>query len=436
MRIILSILKWLGLGLLAIIVLLLGFIFIPPWFAVMQDESSAAPYVAYLEDNHFVVEGERPDFQFASGFYDHKIFLLSEIHGYAAPQELDFQLLRHLNEKEGVRYYLAEMDPAQAMAVNIFLELDDDTYLREVFEYYADQSAQWGNKEFFAKIEKIRDLNEQLPADRKIYFIGVDRIYDAAFARRMLVLITAQQDQAEYADIEAYLLKALGSEPDLPPYEEATQDTYPISWIPVQLFNAQLALTMLQKEQLGSRYDNIIPNIRAAMESTGPDEKFYGLWGIFHGIQVTVNDLKPLAMRLEEASEGEPVVTIAALYAEGSMSMMPSEFLAPVVTPPNNEAYTLLPANNDDVYLYYMRGVRDLKKVAGDASVTIFDMGAEGSPYQTSDRLMKSRGFLTHMQTFNVQGNTADAVEYIALFQGSPALTPWRGEAYDITATQ
>ncbi len=64
MRIILSILKWLGIGVLAIIVLLLGFIFIPPWFAVMQDESSSEPYVTYLEENNFVVEGEEPDLSF------------------------------------------------------------------------------------------------------------------------------------------------------------------------------------------------------------------------------------------------------------------------------------------------------------------------------------------------------------------------------------
>ncbi len=343
-------------------------------------------------------------------------------------------MLRHLNEKEGVRYYLAEMDPAQAMAVNIFLELGDDTYLREVFDYYADQTAQWGNKEFFARIEKLRELNQILPAGRQIYFIGVDRIYDADFARKMLVLITAQQDEAEYTDIAAYLETALGPKPDLPPYEEEARETYPVSWIPLQLFNAQLALTMLQKEKLGTRYDNILPNIRATIEATGPDEKFYGLWGIFHGMQVTVNDVEPLAMRLEQEREGEQVVTLAALYADGSMSMMPSEFLAPAVTPPNNEAYTLLPANNDDVYLYYMRGIRDLKKVAGDNPVTIFNMRAEGSPYLSSDRLMKSRGFLTHLQEFNVQGNTAEALEYIVLFQGSPALTPWRGEAYDITA--
>ncbi|WP_306253040.1 hypothetical protein [Parvularcula sp. IMCC14364] len=424
MSVVVSILKWLGIGLLAIILLLLGLIFIPPWFAVMQDEMSSGTYVEYLEDNHFAVSGENPEFGFSSDFYQHRIFLLSEIHGYAAPQELDFQLLKHLNEQVGVRYYLAEMDPAQAMAVNIFLELGDDTYLRDVFEYYADNSFQWGNREFFAKIERIRDLNETLPAANRIYFIGVDRLYDTSFAKRLLILMTAQQDEANLSEIESYLQTALGVEPDLPPYNEKSLEQYPSDWIPVQLFNAQLALSMLQKDELGSRYSNILSNIQATMKAAGPEEKFYGLWGIFHGIQVPVNEAQPLAMRLEAMNEQDEVVTVAGLYADGSLSMMPSEMLAPVVVPPNNEAYTLLPANNDDVYLYYMRGIRDLKKVAGTSPVTIFDLAAEGSPYRSSDRLMKSRGFLTHLQQFEVQGNTADAVEYIALFQGSPALTP------------
>src|SRR5687768_10499945 len=51
---------------------------------------------------------------FDKAFYNSKVIMLGEVHGFAMPQELDFELLKHLNQKTGLTHYLAEVDQSQA----------------------------------------------------------------------------------------------------------------------------------------------------------------------------------------------------------------------------------------------------------------------------------------------------------------------------------
>ena len=400
MRVLLSILKWLGLAIAAFLVWLFGW----PWVPVLQDNLTSGSYVSYLEANVDRVDlaAADPGFDFPEAFYQHRLFFFSEIHGYAAPQDFDFALLKHLNERAGVRYYLAEMDPAQALAVNLWFETGDDTLIGEVFDSWAGEAAQWGNKEFFAKLAKIKALNDTLSADRQIRFAGVDQIQNRDFAGRVISLIQHGEGEEER---------------------------------PVDKLNLSMLETALALEEPGSRYASILRNTGAVAAAFPAGTKFYGMWGLFHGMQVPVAGREPLAMQLQEDGPfaGE-VVTLTSFYTEFSMSMMQSKFLPPPLIGNTDAAYALVPSNNDDTYLYYVRGINDLKKVAGDDQVTVFNLRGEGTPYRGNRRLMKSRGFIASMQPFVVDGSASEAADYAVLFQASPALTPWKGEAYDVTA--
>ncbi|GGD08621.1 hypothetical protein [Aquisalinus flavus] len=409
MKFILGAIKWLFLGLLGLVVVLAGW----PWIAVLQDKLSEGSDVAYLERNGFSLDplAEAPEFAFDDSFYDNRLFLFAEMHGYGAPQDFDFALLRHLNERAGVRYYLAELPPSAAFAFNHYLETGDDAQARQVFDDFAAQKAQWGNKEFFAKLEKIRALNMALPDDRKIWFIGVDYLTETDFAVTQGDLLAEQFAMAGEAGSSSRRLAVMA------------------------LQQALLTQTIAANAQGASRYGVILANIETAMASDLlAGEKLYGMWGLFHGMETTVNGSRPLAMRLAELPAFQPgVVSLMALYAEGSLMMMPSAYLPEPARGPNGDDYVLLPANYDQTYLYYLRGIHPLKKATGDAPVGVFNLDGEGTPYAQGGKLVQAQGIITMMtETFDIEGSASEATDYAVLFQGSAPLTPWGGTAYDI----
>lgn len=121
-------------------------------------------------------------FDFPRDFYRSRLFLLGESHGYAAPQVFDLELLTHLNARIGLRHYLAEVDPVQAVYLNRYLASGDEALLARVFAYWQASGAQWANTAFQDKVRGIRSLNLRLPAARRIRIVGIDTVQDWALA--------------------------------------------------------------------------------------------------------------------------------------------------------------------------------------------------------------------------------------------------------------
>ena len=90
------------------------------------------------------------------------------MHGFAAPQSLDAALIEYLQSEGPARWYLAELTPREAIAVNTYISGGDDAAVRAVFDRFAQLGLQWANREFFAKLTALRALNETLPAERQI----------------------------------------------------------------------------------------------------------------------------------------------------------------------------------------------------------------------------------------------------------------------------
>lgn len=128
------------------------------------------PYRIHLSANEVVLDLSAPDagLQLRADDLDARYVLLGEMHGYALPQQLDTALVTYLQAEGPPRWYLAEMTPREAIAVNEYLSGGSDIYARAVFDRFAESGLQWANKEFFQKLTSLRGLNETLPADRQI----------------------------------------------------------------------------------------------------------------------------------------------------------------------------------------------------------------------------------------------------------------------------
>lgn len=406
MRFVLGAFKWIAIALVIVALVLL----ILPWSAAKIDSVGAQKRAAYL--NSQTVYRGNPDgsgnLTFLPEFYNHKLYLFGEIHGFAPPQEFDLALARDLNQRAGVRWQIAEIDPAQALAFNYFLETGDHALAREVFDNWASKNMQWASQEFFEKLQNLRQYNQSLEPENRYHFIGVDRPHEEKFVEKISGL-TAQIGQSSMMTDKGRLAHSV---------------------------NVSLLMQTLARDTSASRYEHIIPNIEMVLAADNfANEKFYGFWGIFHVLETPVNETaKPLAMRLSESPmlRGN-IVSMASFYGPGSYNMMPASAMPGPLQGPDDEEYILLPMGNDNPWLSYTKGVRDFQIAANGDPVMVVNMDGPNSPYETGGRVVNSFGLMRMLQRFEIEGSVSEAVDYVVYFEDARALTPWSGRAYDVS---
>lgn len=393
-------LKWASLLCLALILVVISL----PWFPVVADSFASKSHKAYLTENNVVLDMTKADgnFTFGDDFYDNRLFMLGEMHGYARVQSIDLALLTHLNDRLGVRYYMAEIDPATAIIFNYYLRTGDDDSLTTVFNIWHDErQSQWGNIEFLEKIRSIRDLNGALPDAQKISFIGVDG-------------------------------------PSKQTFVEMAQALPGVDNGPADKMNRRLLGANAERGDTKSRYTHILSNI-ALLDEAFPNSKFYGLWGISHINKVGTNGSPSLSNYLNNGTEKisptfeDAVATITTLCVNDCSNMMLSGILPGIPKPENGEPYTEIPMNFDNAWMFRTRGIGATKSVMGDAPNMMFYINNTGSPYMTPTALVGSSGYMSMIRDFQIDGSAAENFDALILMNGSNALTPIKGEAFVFT---
>lgn len=399
-------LKWLlGIiaGLVTLIVLAIGLIAGLPWLPVVTEAAGAERYRTWLAANSVALDPSSPTMNIAlpEEHLDARYILLGEMHGFAFPQSLDAALIEYLQSEGPARWYLAELTPREAIAVNTYISGGDDAAVRAVFDRFAQLGLQWANREFFAKLTALRSLNETLPAERQIQFIGIDldRSGDP------LVLPAALAESA----------------PDLanPASSRAIND----------------ALLVVQPD-VRSRYAAMKARMTALAGMPGFDDaRFAGLWGLGHASEVTINGYETMAQWLQDpaADYAGDVVTINTLCVGECFNMMPAAALPEPMQGPGGETYTWIPMGIENPYFQRPSGIGDLMTVMGDADAMLFRISGENSPYASGGRLTDNSGYMVMMQPWEMGGSAAEMTDYYIAFDGSAPLTPWAGEAFDIT---
>lgn len=116
---------------------------------------------------------------FEEEFYNATIFLLGENHGFEDVQKIDLALLKHLQRKVGLRYYIAEMDYSLGEKLNAYIQdnIENEKKLTEVVFQMKDRIPQQASQEYFEKWRKIRKFNMTLPDSLRITVVGIDKEY-------------------------------------------------------------------------------------------------------------------------------------------------------------------------------------------------------------------------------------------------------------------
>lgn len=419
-----------------LVVAIFGWIVGSAYFAGRSDPDE----VAYLKQNATALDLKATDggFRFPAEVYQKRLFLLGEVHGIAAGQTLDLALLQHLNARTGLRTYLAEIDPAQAAAFNGYLQSGDEAELNRVFAFWAKTKQQWGNDNFRRKIIAIRTLNQQLEPSRRIRFLGMDRLQDVALACDHLAALAKRAEASQWQGVAA-LRAAIAQKRAC---EDATK-TGPLTTagpalaallptsrpdgIDAQDWTEIVAMIHMlhDRHKLSGREDVITAGFdRLVDDPDYANEKLYGLWGMYHVMQKSVNGLSPFAQRLRNGKYVGQLVSIAAFNLDSAM-MLPEDAL-PIVQK-GKGGYGTVPYSVDNPVMSTLSGIGSLKSaLTGEA--TLFAMNASGSPYLQSTRLGRLYGIFGYAQKFEVGATPGDryaAADYAVVVTGSAATEPF-----------
>lgn len=375
---------------------------------VLADAPDAAK-VAFLKD-HVVASGPVTGgltFAFPDAFYDNTLFLLGESHGVAAPQVLDLELLTNLNARIGLIDYLAEVDPVQGARLNQYLDTGDEAVLDRVFDYWTESGAQWGNTAFEAKIRGIRALNLTLPEARRIHIMGIDAVQDWPLLTAWLGEQGVTVDAAALAASTTNAARATVVLNALP--------TLPASPVMTRLRGTLTAMTA------GAGRESVIFDTYSKAVTGGElgDRPAYGLWGIFHVIQGGVNHAQPFAARVaaSDLPAAHRMVSLAVLSLDSAVQI-------PVPMPDGVQRMRLDSFNIDGPFVK-VKGSATLRAATTPNTITLFDPGAEGTPFT-------SGGDFTDIRTSIGQDFVMDDpnrpmasfIQYLGVFRNSDWAPP------------
>ncbi len=370
---------------------------------------------------------------FDDAFYQHRLFLLGESHGVQKPQELDFALLKHLNDRAGVRQYIAEVDAVKAHYLNDYLKTGDTTTLDKVFRSWIIETAQWANRDFYGKITRIRALNQTLPPARRIRFVGIDRIQDKPLAAERLTALLRGRKLPKSARLLADSLTngLLANCPDsvvarasltwLDSWKTAP-GTYGRAFGRDTAELRHLLMNIAYLETVKSREKIIFTNFQTLLPSLN-NEKLYGFWGFFHVLQQPpVGSGKPLACLVRES--GISVVSLVCRYLDSFM-MLPTAFLPPFWRE-KGKTFSRLDKFNTDSELMRTEGMEGMRTATNPNSMTLFALDRPGSFARKTPIRIKYASFMPPSQRmqFDPSRPTTDYFQYIVLIRNSDMTQP------------
>ncbi|TFZ65607.1 hypothetical protein E4631_15405 [Hymenobacter sp. UV11] len=371
-------------------------------------------------------------------FYQNKVFLLGESHGVQRLQDVDFALLRHLNQRAGVRRYLAEVDCAKAYYLNEYLRTGDEATLARVFASWVREQAQWGNADFVAKIRRIRGLNQTLPPARRIQFVGIDGVQDYALladylsdqraaGRPLPPQLAAGLDSVQTAlratpalatDLALRTQRALRQ---AAPAARRALGRQAYAEVLHALTNLGYARTLPGREQ------QLFANYQAALPLWHlTHEKLYGLWGLGHVPQQKGLNFSSLAAYIRQSTlpGHDKIVSILSTYSGCRMLMASAGLPAPWRTP--GQEFTAVDKFNHDGPLVRLQGIAALKARTLPGSTTLVRLDAPGTAaHRLPVHITYAPGLPASQQMQFDPAQPATAyVQYLLLVRDSEAVAP------------
>ncbi len=405
--------------------------------AAAQDSS----YTNYLKSNHekITIGSNKTLAIFDDAFYSNQVFLVSESHGYMKPHQLDLELFKMISQKTGMRYYLAEIDFSQAFYLNKYLNTGNEGFLKNMYQRWFDERAQWGNQTGFEKWRSIYAYNKTLPKNKKIVVLGLDNAQGLNLNEKRLTEIL---EEVKYKNNSNLMLDSLLGFAN----KDVEKDTTKSFKKFVRRLSADVSLNeAAYKKILKNKYFDfyfIIDNIASKKgreakifenfnslytEYKLSNEKMYGFWGRFHAMQDSINSALPFAGMLKKSGLplSNKIISIPVFCVE-SASMLPTAFLPPMAQQ-KGTIFSKSAMVNDDSFVYTVEGIKTFRNFVGKDESVIFKLNAPASPFDKGFNLVESSSQFD--KTFNWAGNkkaaTTSYFQYAIVVSNSDWAVPY-----------
>lgn len=353
--------------------------------------------------------------------------ILGESHGAQQPQLIDYNLLKYLNETVGTRHYIAELDYAQTAAVNEFLEKGTTDKLNSVFRYLVKIHAQWGNQDFYNKIVKVRALNERLPKDKRIVFVGIDGVQDyegylsyikamigkkkSPVLRSLRLVLAKKYDDINFEELTVFAGDYFNKiQQDRSEFSKVLKDEMPIFEYLIQnLSYGNPKLGVKRPEKLFRNYKQLYTILHLE------NQKLYGMWGYFHAHLVPVKYLgEDFASKLANSDHvsAKKIISVVSLPVDCKLNVWDDVA----------QKWTKQPFSYDNKSLLKVDGIEDLKELSNENSVTLFKLNSANSPFPKTGRLFN--GVAPQGKLEGDFRKKDYAFQYVLLIRNSDWLSP------------
>jgi hypothetical protein len=422
-----------------IIIAIIAFIII--CFLTQTAKAQDSTFSNYLaKNNEKIIIGETNQFAiFNEAFYKNQVFLVSESHGYAKPHLLDADLFMQINKKNGVRYYIAEIDFSQAFYLNKYLNTGNEDFLKAIYQYWYNEQAQWGNKTGFEKWRTLYRYNQTLAKNKKMIVVGLDEAQDLNMNEKLLTEIVGETkykngSNAMLDSLLSFAAKDLSKDStksykkfvrrfaiDVTANEIVYRKIFNNKFFDFQFITNNIASKKGREEKIFYNF-NVFYN-----EYKLTNQKMYGFWGRFHAMQDSINGGLPFSAMLKKSNLplAKSIVSIP-IYCVESASMLPTQFLPPMAQQ-KGTIYSKSNMVNDDSFVYKVEGIKAVGSFVGKNENVIFKLIGSESPYNKGLQLVESSSKFD--KTFNWSGNklaaTTNYFQYLIVVRNSDWAEPY-----------
>jgi hypothetical protein len=380
----------------------------------LWEYASGGKYVKYLAENSETIPLDETFSYETIGkdVADAKLVLVGEIHGFNEPCRFDVDFFKYLHQNFGVSHYFAEMDFVQARFLNQFLATGDETLLNDILKNWAVFQGR-NNQDYFNKYVQFQQYYQQLPADKKFQFIGIDKTQDVALTTRYInQLMPADAPTINTLDIDSILQRIVTLSAAFTDASDTLSD----------LRHIQANLQRTQDKE--NRENVLFANFhslykRYQLENT----KVYGFFGLYHVFQYRVDGDDPLAAKIRKSDLGldGKILSVNFMFNDSQM-VMPSSQLPEFMRDPGQ--YTRMPISADNMLFVYVYGIKDLKRMTPNHHKSLIKMNADDSPYATSNRMSTTFQLLPVTDLFDMTDKGKPYVQYTIFVRNSDWAAP------------
>lgn len=393
-----------------IVILTLILLPIAAYYAMLGWEYvTGTKYVNYLKNNSETV-GIDEAFTFAIADADiaaSDLILAGEIHGTKTACQFDVDFFRHLYTKFGVRKYIAELDFVQAELMNQFMETGDLVMLDSILRRWVVEQGR-NNKDYYDKYKALHGFYQQLPADDKFTFVGIDKVQDWR-------LFAAYLDSQNATTNELTRL-TISNETGLKPIEErlAFLQQYPDSSLLPTSVLAHLQQNLEYTQSKTNREEVMFQNFKTLYQQGNWErQKLYGFFGVYHVFQYRVNGKHPLASQIRTGipALSDKILSFNFLLVDSHM-VMDSKMLPEFIRDPGK--YTRMSLSADNIFVMYIYGIQDFKRMTPAYSKSLIKMNGDDNPYASAgtSRMQRTFQLLPVTDLFEMNDKDKPYVQY------------------------